>query len=56
MRSALFLFFSLALFLSSCGDRSQQVTLEVNLVHNGVPFELGETLYKTDTAINLEMT
>jgi len=55
MRSALFLFFPLALLVSSCGDRSQQVTLEINLEHNGVPFEIGETLYEGDTAIKFEL-
>ena len=55
MRSALFLFFPLALLFSSCGDRSQQVTLEINLEHNGVPFEIGETLYEGDTAIKFEL-
>ena len=53
MRSALFL--PLALLVSSCGDRSQQVTLEINLEHNGVPFEIGETLYEGDTAIKFEL-
>ena len=55
MRSVLFLFFPLALLFSSCGDRSQQVTLEINLEHNGVPFEIGETLYEGDTAIKFEL-
>ena len=55
MRSALFLFFPLALLFGSCGDRSQQVTLEINLEHNGVPFEIGETLYEGDTAIKFEL-
>ena len=55
MRSLLFLFFPLALLFSSCGDRSQQVTLEINLEHNGVPFEIGETLYEGDTAIKFEL-
>ena len=54
MRSALF-FFPLALLFSSCGDRSQQVTLEINLEQNGVPFEIGETLYEGDTAIKFEL-
>ena len=53
MRSALF--FPLILLFSSCGDRSQQVTLEINLEHNGVPFEIGETLYEGDTAIKFEL-
>ena len=55
MRSALFLFFPLALLFGSCGDRSQQVTLEINLEHNGVPFEIGETLFEGDTAIKFEL-
>lgn len=49
------LFSPLILLFSSCGDRSQQVTLEINLEHNGVPFEIGETLYEGDTAIKFEL-
>jgi hypothetical protein len=29
--------------------------LEINLEHNGVPFEIGETLYEGDTAIKFEL-
>ncbi|MDA0898374.1 MAG: hypothetical protein O3A30_03760 [Bacteroidetes bacterium] len=47
--------FSVALLLASCVGGSQQVTLEINLEHNGVPFEVGETLYKGDTAIKFEL-
>ena len=55
MRSAFVLFFPLSLLISSCGDRSQQVTLEINLEHKGVPFQLGETLYEGDTAVKFEL-
>ena len=55
MRSTLLSIFSVALLLASCGGGSQQVTLEINLEHNGVPFEVGETLYKGDTAIKFEL-
>ena len=55
MRSTLLSIFSVALLLASCGEGSQQVTLEINLEHNGVPFEVGETLYKGDTAIKFEL-
>ena len=55
LRSALVLIFPLALLISSCGDRSQQVTLEINLEHKGVPFEVGETLYEGDTAVKFEL-
>ncbi|MDA0740443.1 MAG: hypothetical protein O2862_00835 [Bacteroidetes bacterium] len=55
MRLTMLSIFSVALLLASCVGGSQQVTLEINLEHNGVPFEVGETLYKGDTAIKFEL-
>ena len=55
MRSFLFLLLPSALFFTSCGDRSQEVTLEINLEHNGIPFQVGETLYEGDTAVKFEL-
>ena len=55
MRLTMLSIFSVALLLASCVGGSQQVTLEINLEHNGVPFEVGETLYKGNTAIKFEL-
>ena len=55
MRLSLLSILPLAFLFSSCGNGSEQVTLEINLVHNGIPFEVGETLYKGDTAIKFEL-
>lgn len=55
MRLSLLSILPLAFLFSSCGKGSEQVTLEISLVHNGIPFEVGETLYKGDTAIKFEL-
>ncbi len=55
MRLRILYILSIAVLLASCGGGSQQVTLEINIEHNGVPFEVGETLYKGDTAIKFEL-
>lgn len=55
MRLFLLLLLPLSLLFTSCGGGSQEVTLEINLEHNGVPFEIGESLTKGDTAIKFEL-
>jgi len=42
------------LFLVSCGDGSRDLTMEVRLSYNGVPYTVGETIYKGDTALKFE--
>ena len=55
MRLLLFLLLPLTLLFTSCRGGEQEVTLEINLEHNGVPFQIGESLTKGDTAIKFEL-
>jgi hypothetical protein len=55
MKKFLFLAAAISMFaLGSCTPSSKQITVEVRLEHEGVPYSVGETVFKGDTAVRFE--